>query len=204
MNPYQVLGVPPDANDEVIKAAYRKLSRKYHPDRKGGSAEKMASVNVAYGILRDPAARERWDLTGDERPKTPLDVAARQVIMQMITQIFQQPGESDVQHVVAKSLRDNLSSMRQKLADCPRARGRIQRMRSRMKLKGENNFVDGLVTSTLESLDKVESDTKQGIEQLTRAVELWRETCDPTEAYDAYGRKMNPIAQFMKINQNLT
>jgi hypothetical protein len=33
---------------------------------------------------------------------------------------------------------------------------------------------------------------------------MWRETCDPTEAQDAFGRKMDPIANFMRINSNLT
>lgn len=53
-DPYEVLGVPQTATDEEIKAAYRKLAKKYHPDLNGGSAEaeaKMQEVNEAYNIL---------------------------------------------------------------------------------------------------------------------------------------------------------
>ena len=53
-DPYSVLGVPPDATDEEIKKAYRKLSRKYHPDaninnpNKAAAEEKFKEVQAAY------------------------------------------------------------------------------------------------------------------------------------------------------------
>ena len=53
-NPYKVLGVNPTDNDETIKEAYRKLARKYHPDKyadgdlKELAEEKMKEINAAY------------------------------------------------------------------------------------------------------------------------------------------------------------
>ena len=55
-NPYDILGVSPDASDEEIKAAYRKLAKKYHPDANPGSeyaAEKMREINAAYDKIQD-------------------------------------------------------------------------------------------------------------------------------------------------------
>ena len=53
-NPYDVLGVPPNATDEEVKRAWRDLARKYHPDKYRDSeladlaSEKMKEINAAY------------------------------------------------------------------------------------------------------------------------------------------------------------
>ena len=59
MDPYKVLGVSYNATDDEIKKAYRKLSRKYHPDANVGNPnqaayeEKFKEVQQAYQIIMD-------------------------------------------------------------------------------------------------------------------------------------------------------
>lgn len=60
-DPYKVLQVDPDAEPEVIRAAFRALALKYHPDVTTGSHDRMAALNGAWGILRDPIARGTHD-----------------------------------------------------------------------------------------------------------------------------------------------
>ncbi len=58
---YQVLGVTQDASIEEIKAAFRALARRYHPDSATGDAEQFRLVQEAYDVLRDPAQRLAYD-----------------------------------------------------------------------------------------------------------------------------------------------
>lgn len=60
---YAILGVEPSAGEAEIKAAYRRLARKYHPDvsKEKGAEEKFKAVNEAYEALRDPQKRAAYD-----------------------------------------------------------------------------------------------------------------------------------------------
>jgi curved DNA-binding protein CbpA len=62
-DPYSVLQVMPTADMEVVHAAFRALALKFHPDRDHTrrAAEKMAELNRAYAIVREPAARALYD-----------------------------------------------------------------------------------------------------------------------------------------------
>ncbi len=50
---YKTLGVDKKANGEEIKKAFRTLAHKYHPDKKGGNADKFKEINEAYSVLSD-------------------------------------------------------------------------------------------------------------------------------------------------------
>lgn len=61
---YQILGVPRDASQEQIKSTYRKLARKFHPDRNPGdkeAEERFKKINQAFEVLGDSRKRAEYD-----------------------------------------------------------------------------------------------------------------------------------------------
>jgi molecular chaperone DnaJ len=58
---YKVLGVSESATDKEIKAAYRKLSKQYHPDASGGNEERFKEISAAFDVIGDPEKRKEYD-----------------------------------------------------------------------------------------------------------------------------------------------
>lgn len=75
-NYYEILQVSPNAETEVIEAAYRRLARRYHPDVDStpGATERMRLLNEAYDVLHNPENRRSYDTgrhsSADAPPRT--------------------------------------------------------------------------------------------------------------------------------------
>jgi curved DNA-binding protein CbpA len=78
VDPYKTLQVDPEAEDEVIQAAYRRLARKYHPDLAptADAAARMAMINAAWELIGDPVARRTFDREQAARSTAPAASAA--------------------------------------------------------------------------------------------------------------------------------
>jgi molecular chaperone DnaJ len=63
---YAVLGISEAATENEIKAAFRKLALKYHPDKNPGDPEaetRFKEISSAYDVLADPSTRRTYDLS---------------------------------------------------------------------------------------------------------------------------------------------
>src|ERR1700742_4717749 len=63
---YRILGLDKSCSDRDLKAAYRKLSKKYHPDKATGDEKKFIEVTEAYEALSDSTTRKIYDQYGHE------------------------------------------------------------------------------------------------------------------------------------------
>src|SRR6187455_2137763 len=61
LDPYRALGVRREATEAEIKAAHRKLAKRFHPDKDTGDSERFLKVQEAYRVLSDPLQRREWD-----------------------------------------------------------------------------------------------------------------------------------------------
>ena len=78
---YSILGIPRNAPDKDVKAAYRKLARKYHPDVNPGDkgAEgRFKEVNEAFEVLSDAGKRKKYDQYGSDYENAEAFARARQ------------------------------------------------------------------------------------------------------------------------------
>jgi len=99
---YRILRVDPEAEPEVINAAYRKLAAMYHPDvdPSPDAQARMVEINQAYGVLRDPDARAAYDrarglaarraaaTAGGSTAQSGLEGFARAIMMMVISGII--------------------------------------------------------------------------------------------------------------------
>jgi len=92
---YGILGIPRDAPDKDVKAAYRKLARKYHPDVNPGdkAAEaRFKEINEAFEVLSDAEKRRKFDQYGSDFENQEAFARARQQARQQYQSSGRQGG----------------------------------------------------------------------------------------------------------------
>ncbi|MCX5993457.1 MAG: DnaJ domain-containing protein [Chloroflexi bacterium] len=92
---YGILGIPRNAPDKDVKAAYRKMARKYHPDvnpgNKGAEA-RFKEINEAFEVLSDADKRKKFDQYGSDYENAEAYARARQQAQQQAQQQYGSPG----------------------------------------------------------------------------------------------------------------
>lgn len=97
-NYYDILGVAKNASQDDIKAAYRQLARKYHPDVNPGKKdieEKFKDINEAFSVLGDPQKRAQYDQYGSSAFR-PEDLAGFREFKFNFDDLFSDFGFGDI------------------------------------------------------------------------------------------------------------
>lgn len=110
MTLYEILGVPKDATLQMIKHAYRELSKVNHPD-KGGDTEIMNAINEAYRILSDPKKRKDYD---EGKAEAREENRARDIILSLVSSNYEKmlknPESFDIVGTIKRKIIEDIDN----------------------------------------------------------------------------------------------
>lgn len=155
MSHYQTLGVGKDASPDVIRAAYRLLARRYHPDMNPGEtaagAEAMfKDVQAAYDELSDPDARKRYDETGTATEPPSLEAESRKFLMDLFNAALDH--DDDLVAKVKAYLGKFKTEMEGARAQHAAKLKRLEKRSGRVKVKTGDNLAQMLIDQKIGQL----------------------------------------------------
>ena len=203
---YDILGIKKNASPEDVKKAYRKTSKKTHPD-KGGSNEEFQETKKAYEVLSNTKLRDRYDETGEVED----DTSSKHSAMQDVAQIFEMvltkyEGEIEYTDIICEMLKvfeDGLQSTKQSIKEWKAQIPHHEKISSRIKTdEGDENifksFIDGKIAVLNNSIRSAEEQINR-IEESISMVEIY--SCEikikEEPDYSNFGRR----AQDRRSNQ---
>ena len=144
-NYYEALGIPEDATQPAIKAAWRRKSSKAHPDKKGGSKEAQQAINDAYAVLGDPERRKRYDQGGSGKKEAALADRARANMLELFAQhLGARPDEPNPIQGLRVILQGNRATALDEQGNFRRMAEKLLRHvgKIRRKTEGENQLLE--------------------------------------------------------------
>lgn len=170
---YKVLDVDKEASDSEIKKAYRKKARTTHPDQ-GGSEDEFIEVNKAYLVLIDPKKRTEYDTRGFVEDD--LDMTTKMAVSFITQQVSSLLDRPDIlfldmfealHRITNQALKDGVFA-RQRLL---KKEKQYKKILSKIKNKGENDFVENVIRKAIESISSSVEQTLM-FEKVYRLVEV--------------------------------
>jgi len=143
-NPYEILGIDPSASEEEIRTAFRRAAKAAHPDREGGSAERMSLVNQAYQLLCDPARKAAYDSGQAGIAPVSLERRAKDFLLHLAGMVIRAPLGMNMVVALMQGITAQQQSLREQRA---KTLSEIEGLRQRMRrLKGPpENFIEDLI-----------------------------------------------------------
>jgi len=168
---YQILGASETDDPATIAAAYRRLSKRFHPDKNPGddaAAEHFKQIAEAFEILNDPGRRAGYDRTGEIPHST--EQADRREALRVLQSVIHQIVGKDLKHGVrtiqrkllvdvGEVLDGAIEHIEHDLDKMRRAQTRLEEVAGRISSQdGQENLLAAL---TLEPVKKIEADIEQ-------------------------------------------
>lgn len=178
MTLYERLNVASDATGETIKASYRKLAAKHHPDKPDGSTETMQELQLAYSVLSDPEKRDRYDRTGEENAPSqqdPVEAILSGLFMRLIAQAIE--SDFNILAEARKALRTEIDEANRQKGIASAHSDRLNTLLGRVTCKDELNYFEMAATAQLAKAENI----------VERAEGVITNTNAALESLEAYG-----------------
>lgn len=163
---YETLEIDRNATQEDIKIAYRKLAKRYHPDKiaqvpdaseafKIEMQDKMSNVSNAYSTLSDPEKRKYYDQTGlDDKPKG-IEEMAHDRIVELFDEIISSAfNEEELFNIANDSVESVLKHLEQQKSHSEREIERIDERIDFIKEVKKTRSKNGSRSHLMKSIDK--------------------------------------------------
>ena len=176
MNPYDTLGVDKDASDEEIKKAYRKKSKKTHPD-KGGSEKEFNETNQAYLILSDASRRKKYDETGSTEDDKKVDDTIQR-ISELFFIIIDNAGDM-IEHL------DIIGEMKKNI-EVAIERMRSEQLKCQLQIKLTEKLLGRITRNDGNDENVFEQFVSGKIQHIQRQADRYQEGIDMNKKMDAF------------------
>lgn len=179
-DPYSVLGVKRDADEEEIRTAYRQASKRTHPDT-GGDPEQFREVKRAYDILSDPERRKRFDQSGatDEPKIDDPRGRAMNIVGQALQNVLRASnGAAGADHfpmhdMISVWMEENLHKTDEMIDKITGARDNLRKLLAKTRRKDEKpSEIAAMLRSTLDNQEAQLQELAKRREDLANAAEI--------------------------------
>ena len=184
-DPYITLGLDRNASAEEITAAYRRCAAAAHPDREGGSTERMTDVNMACKILGDSESKARYDRGEGTQAGPTIEERARDTLLQVLNIAIREiPLNADLIDLMRAGVNKQIGGLAAARVKTAGDLDRLKRLRKRLKGPPENPF-HGLIDNEIKRgesfLPKFDADEAM----LERCLEILEDySCEPESMSD--------------------
>ncbi|MBO3760476.1 J domain-containing protein [Ciceribacter sp. L1K23] len=172
IDPYKMLGIERDADEQAVKTAYRKAAKSAHPDS-GGDAEQFSRLQAAFDLLKDPVRRRVYDDTGyDPQLADAKDLKGLMMIETLVNDFIldeREPGSFDPVAAMRRKLSDDILKSRFHILELERHRARVRKHLDRLGKKPETDVLGSMLRARSQSIADAIKQAETQIEAIEQA-----------------------------------
>lgn len=172
IDPYEILGVPREADGAAIKTAYRKRAKSVHPDA-GGDVNAFSKLATAFEVLSDPLRRKVYDDTGyDPELADTKDLQGLVILETLVNEVIldeREPGSFDPVAAMRRKLTDKIVNARFHILEMERHRARIRNHIDRIGRKPESDVLGRMLRSRCDAISDAIVKAGSEIENIEQA-----------------------------------